>query len=618
MRPRPPRTTHAPSRSRCSKGERLFGFACALLALLQNDCTKVGTGFNRARPPEPHSACAAEMSHQQSGVLRVKLTHAIGLKSMDSNGFSDPYIKVAFGKMTHKSTIVKKSLNPRWDETFSFRGNYPDFMSGVLEVQGWDWDRLSRNDPLGTGTLQLSHLESQGLGDGANVVCSVQLKDSQAVPGEVFFEIMWEWDHRPNGPRGAAAPGSRGFPPPSRGGATYATPHGGARGDAARIQQTFGYFDVNRSGYLDYGELRNALRHYGIDASVLQSAEIVRRYDDQPDGKLEMAEFTELVRDLEQGVVRSAAASAARSPYAAALPPVPARVAVTFDECDANRSGYLDYTELRGALLRYGIDVSEPQAASIVRAYDDSPDGKLDLAEFARVVRDIEGGSMRREGEHRTPYGVGGGGGGACGGGYANGGSGYGASAYARGAAARSPPYRPPYRPPATTSYSGPSTRFGGAGGSSSEERGTGALLYLLDVLFRTVLYALATAALVAPDKVVGDADIVARAAGKESAAAAISTVPMQVWYAILGLLLVLLLVSANCCGLRRPIVACFDCQPGPCSRFCHTIMACCRPGYGRPGGYGGYERYADERGYGAGGYERGRGGYAPKPYERV
>ena len=115
------------------------------------------------------------MSHQQSGVLRVKLTHALGLKSMDSNGYSDPYCKVSFGKQTHKSQIVKKSLNPRWDETYTFRGNYPDFVNGVLNVECWDWDRLSRNDPLGNGTLQLSHLESQGLAEGSNIVCSVQL-----------------------------------------------------------------------------------------------------------------------------------------------------------------------------------------------------------------------------------------------------------------------------------------------------------------------------------------------------------------------------------------------------------------------------------------------------------
>ena len=32
---------------------------------------------------------------------------------------------------------------------------------------------------------------------------------------------------------------------------------------------------------------------------------VVHRYDDTPDGKLDLAEFTELIRDIEAGVVRS-------------------------------------------------------------------------------------------------------------------------------------------------------------------------------------------------------------------------------------------------------------------------------------------------------------------------
>jgi len=32
---------------------------------------------------------------------------------------------------------------------------------------------------------------------------------------------------------------------------------------------------------------------------------VVRRYDDTPDGKLDLAEFTELIRDVQAGVVRS-------------------------------------------------------------------------------------------------------------------------------------------------------------------------------------------------------------------------------------------------------------------------------------------------------------------------
>jgi hypothetical protein len=48
-----------------------------------------------------------------SGTLRITLSHALGLKSMDSNGFSDPYVKLSLGKHHVKSKTIKKTLNPR-------------------------------------------------------------------------------------------------------------------------------------------------------------------------------------------------------------------------------------------------------------------------------------------------------------------------------------------------------------------------------------------------------------------------------------------------------------------------------------------------------------------------
>jgi len=73
---------------------------------------------------------------------------------------------------------------------------------------------------------------------------------------------------------------------------------------------------------------------------------VVRRYDDTPDGKLDLAEFTELIRDVEAGVVRSPGRDHAY--------PVPARVSAAFDAFDADQSGYIDHRELRAALRYYG------------------------------------------------------------------------------------------------------------------------------------------------------------------------------------------------------------------------------------------------------------------------
>jgi Ca2+-dependent lipid-binding protein len=127
-----------------------------------------------------------------SGSLRVRLSHAIGLRSMDSNGYSGPYVKLTLGKETHKSEIVKESLNPRWDKDYFFRGGFEQLVALPLQVHAWDYDRLSiRNDPLGNGSIDLRQLD---LGSCQAVDCSVQLKDEQVTPGEVFFTIQWQPD----------------------------------------------------------------------------------------------------------------------------------------------------------------------------------------------------------------------------------------------------------------------------------------------------------------------------------------------------------------------------------------------------------------------------------------
>ena len=64
-------------------------------------------------------------------------------------------------------------------------------------------------------------------------------------------------------------------------------------------------------------------------------------------------------------------------------------ISQTFHHFDGNQSGYLDFRELRPALQHYGVVLSEAEAISTLRRYDDHPDGKLDADEFETLVLDI-------------------------------------------------------------------------------------------------------------------------------------------------------------------------------------------------------------------------------------
>ena len=83
---------------------------------------------------------------------------------------------------------------------------------------------------------------------------------------------------------------------------------GGSRSSAPipvpqRVRETFHHFDENRSGFLDYRELRDALRHYGYAASEAEAAAVRqprRRIvpDCASDGLYVTSDARPLMRDL--------------------------------------------------------------------------------------------------------------------------------------------------------------------------------------------------------------------------------------------------------------------------------------------------------------------------------
>ena len=70
--------------------------------------------------------------------------------------------------------------------------------------------------------------------------------------------------------------------------------------DAGRdpVRAAFERFDQNRSGRLDYRELREALRTLGIDATTADAARTLSAYDADGSGLMELDEFRRLVKQL--------------------------------------------------------------------------------------------------------------------------------------------------------------------------------------------------------------------------------------------------------------------------------------------------------------------------------
>jgi hypothetical protein len=93
------------------------------------------------------------------GTLHVVLERATDLKSMDRNGFSDPFVKLSLCGTTHKSKVQYKTLNPTWSERFMWHGTLYELTREPLQLQCIDYDRFSRNDPLGNASVKLDGLQ---------------------------------------------------------------------------------------------------------------------------------------------------------------------------------------------------------------------------------------------------------------------------------------------------------------------------------------------------------------------------------------------------------------------------------------------------------------------------
>ncbi|XP_019954202.1 synaptotagmin-7b isoform X2 [Paralichthys olivaceus] len=99
----------------------------------------------------------------QDSTLTVKILKGQDLPAKDFSGTSDPFVKLyLLPDKKHKleTKVKRKNLNPHWNETFLFEGfPYDKVVQRTLYLQVLDYDRFSRNDPIGEVSIPLNKLD---------------------------------------------------------------------------------------------------------------------------------------------------------------------------------------------------------------------------------------------------------------------------------------------------------------------------------------------------------------------------------------------------------------------------------------------------------------------------
>jgi len=98
-------------------------------------------------------------SKANEGVLLVSVVEARNLAAMDKGGTSDPYcvVKSTFNKQSFKTSVIKKTVTPSWNQQFTFYTSEP---VGHVLVKIWDKDRWSSDDFLGEVAVPVKALKN--------------------------------------------------------------------------------------------------------------------------------------------------------------------------------------------------------------------------------------------------------------------------------------------------------------------------------------------------------------------------------------------------------------------------------------------------------------------------
>ncbi|XP_072520627.1 rabphilin-3A [Salminus brasiliensis] len=101
------------------------------------------------------------MYNSQLSRLIVGVIRCVHLAAMDANGYSDPFVKICLKpdmgkKAKNKTQIKKKTLNPEFNEEFSYEIKHAELAKKTLDISVWDYDIGKSNDYIGGCQLGIS------------------------------------------------------------------------------------------------------------------------------------------------------------------------------------------------------------------------------------------------------------------------------------------------------------------------------------------------------------------------------------------------------------------------------------------------------------------------------
>ncbi|KAL3154314.1 Centrin-3 [Trebouxia sp. C0010 RCD-2024] len=138
--------------------------------------------------------------------------------------------------------------------------------------------------------------------------------------------------------------------------------------EVAEIQEAFQLFDSDNSGFIEYRELKAALKALGFPAKKADVRSKMAQYDQGDTGKINLQQFQLLLTD-------------------AMLSKDPADLfSRAFQLFDTTRTGGIRVQDLRMIASELGHAIEEEDLVGMIEEFDQNHDGVIDAEEFQRIM----------------------------------------------------------------------------------------------------------------------------------------------------------------------------------------------------------------------------------------
>ncbi|KAF7456618.1 putative centrin-3 [Cryptosporidium felis] len=135
------------------------------------------------------------------------------------------------------------------------------------------------------------------------------------------------------------------------------------------IKEAFELFDTEKTGRIDYHELKVAMRALGFEVKKAQVLEIMREYDKSGSGHVEYKDFVDIMtqkileRDPREEILKA------------------------FKLFDDDNTGKISLKNLRRVARELGENITDDELQAMIEEFDKDMDGEINEEEFISIMK---------------------------------------------------------------------------------------------------------------------------------------------------------------------------------------------------------------------------------------